>query len=95
MNLNELEKIVNFVKGLNSETMEILLSVLEDELKEFNALKKELIGNGEKPGLFHLRNAVVGDYIIESKERERKGFVVEDSSFWVTTIKELSGEKDE
>jgi len=79
---------------INSE--EVLSKVkkyksLEAELKEFNALKRELIGKGDKPGLLYKKNAVVGDYIIESKERERKGYVVEDSKFWVTTIKELGG----
>ncbi len=68
---------------------------LEAELKEFNALKRELIGKKDNPGLFFSRNAVVGDYIIESEERERKGYVVEDSSFWVTSIKELGGGKEE
>ena len=68
---------------------------LEVELKEFNALKRELIGSGKQPGLFHQKNAVIGDYIIESKERERKGYVVEDSSFWVTSIKELTKTEDD
>lgn len=68
---------------------------LEVELKEFNALKKELIGKSATPGLFYSRNAVVGDYIIESKERELKGYTVEPSSYWVTKIKELSGAKEE
>jgi len=68
---------------------------LEIELKEFNALKKELIGDSKKPGLFHSRNAVIGDYIIESKERENKGHVVDPFKYWVTSIKALSGEKDD
>ncbi len=68
---------------------------LEAELKEFNALKKELIGKGDVPGLFYKRNVVAGNYIIESKERERAGYEVKASKYWVTSIKELGGGLEE
>lgn len=82
------------------ESEEVLSKVkrykdLEAELKEFNALKKELIGKGDSPGLLYKRNAVVGDYIVESKEGERGGYEVKASKYWVTSIKELGGGKEE
>ena len=59
------------------------------EVKEYNSLKKMLIGNGKKPGLLYQKNAVVGNYIIESKEYEKKAFSVEAGTFSRTSIKEL------
>ena len=83
---------------LDDESLEQKIKRMKElegtEVKEFNSLKKLLIGNGDKPGLLYQKNAVVGNYIIESKEVEKKAFSVEASSYFRTSIKELKPSED-
>jgi len=56
--------------------------------KEYEEIDKEL------KGIFKGRSAVVGDFIIESKEVERKEYTVKASTYWKTSIEKLGGSND-
>jgi len=83
---------------LDDESLEQKIKRMKElegtEVKEYKSLKMELVGNGNKPGLLYQKNAVVGNFIIESKKIERKEFMVKSGKYWKTTIKKL-GEKGE
>jgi len=82
---------------LDDETLETKIKrmkELEEPVKEYKILKKELIGNDEKPGYLYQKNAVIGDFIIESKEYQRKAYPVEAGTYWKTSIKRLGEIRD-
>lgn len=71
---------------INDEAIEEKL-IRREELKEARSEYERL--DKEIRGAFKGKNAVVGDFKIESKEVERKGYTVEPSSYWKTTIERL------
>ena len=42
---------------------------LKPAAREFDELRKKLIGSGETPGMFYGKSVIIGDWMIEAKER--------------------------
>jgi len=91
----------NFGPGfelLDDESLEQKIKRMKElegtEVREYKSLKKMLVGNEDKPGLLYQKNAVVGNYIIESKEYQKGAYSVDASSYFRTSIKELRPEEE-
>lgn len=57
--------------------------------KIYEAYKKELIGNGKKPGRYLGQNALYADIEISSKTIHRKGYSVDETDYVQTTIERI------
>jgi len=73
---------------------------LDSDYQEYQSLKKELIGDNKKPGLFYGRNMIVGNYKVTSKPRRSTWFSIPDevklpykqtTDYFSTDIEELGG----
>lgn len=74
-----------FISNEEIESKLIRLEEIKPIAKEYEALDKEI------KGCFKGKDAIVGEFIITSKEVERKGYVVNASTYWKVTIERLGG----
>lgn len=73
---------------------------LDKDYREYTGLKKDLIGDGKKPGLLYGRNMIIGDCRVKSSERKSVWYAVPDkvkapykreTKYFITDIEELQG----